>query len=44
MIKQTYFKTVPDFGKYAKGKISLQEVNKGIAFRYIKIKTLWSFL
>ena len=44
MIKQTYLKTVPDFGKYAKEKISLQDLNKGIAFRYNKIKTLWSFL
>jgi hypothetical protein len=40
MIKQTYFKSVPDFGKYTKGKISLQDWNKGISFRNIKIKTL----
>lgn len=39
MINQSYFKSIPDFGKYKKGKIALQDWNKGISFRNIKIKT-----
>lgn len=39
MVGQTYFKSIPDFGKYTKGKISLQDWNKGISFKNIKIKT-----
>jgi len=30
----------PDFGKFTKGKIALQDWNKGVAFRNIKIKAL----
>lgn len=34
------FKVFPEFGKYTKGKIALQDWAKGITFRNIKIKTL----
>lgn len=39
-ISETNFKHFPEFGKYTKGRIGLQDWAKGIAFRNIKIKEL----
>ncbi|MCA0397684.1 MAG: DUF1080 domain-containing protein [Bacteroidetes bacterium] len=39
-ISQTGFKHFPEYGKYTRGKIGLQDWAKGIAFRNIKIKEL----
>lgn len=40
MINQTSFKNFPEFGKYTKGHIALQDWAKGVAFRNIKIREL----
>lgn len=34
------FKRFPEFGKYAKGRIALQDWSKGVSFRNIKVKEL----
>jgi hypothetical protein len=39
-INETWFKSFPEFGKYTKGHIALQDWNKGISFRNIKIRQL----
>ena len=39
-IKQSGFKNFPEFGKYTKGHIVLQDWAKGVSFRNIKIKKL----
>lgn len=43
-IQESGFKKMPEFGKYTKGHISLQDWNKGISFRNIKIKVLKQIL
>jgi hypothetical protein len=40
MIAISKFKTMPDFGKFSKGKISLQDHGNDVWFRNIKIKKL----
>jgi len=40
-VEQSGFKNYPEFGKYIKGHIALQEWAKGISFKNIKIKELW---
>jgi hypothetical protein len=39
-VSQSGFKKYPEFGKYIKGHVALQEWAKGISFRNIKIKEL----
>lgn len=39
-VNETYFKTFAEFGKHTRGHIALQDWNKGISFRNIKIRTL----
>lgn len=39
-IAETNFKNFPDFGKERKGQIALQDWNKGVSFKNIKIKEL----
>ncbi|UYQ94400.1 DUF1080 domain-containing protein [Chitinophaga horti] len=38
-VANTGFKGFPEFGKYTSGKIALQDWNKGVAFKNIKIKS-----
>ena len=40
MIAESKFKSMPAFGKFRKGKISLQDHGNAVAFRNIKIKPL----
>lgn len=40
MVKKSKFKTMPDFGKSKKGRISLQDHNDKVWYRNIKIKNL----
>lgn len=40
LIAQSGFKSFPEFGKHTKGRIALQEWEKGISFRSIKIRKL----
>lgn len=40
MVADSHFKTFPEFGKYTKGHLTLQDWAKGISFRNIKIKQL----
>jgi hypothetical protein len=39
-IAKTHFKEFPEFGKYTKGRIALQDWAKGVYFRNIKIREL----
>ncbi|MCW5911239.1 MAG: DUF1080 domain-containing protein [Cyclobacteriaceae bacterium] len=39
-VAATGFKNFPEFGKYTSGHIALQDWNKGVSFRNIKIKEL----
>ncbi|WP_316803689.1 DUF1080 domain-containing protein [Pedobacter nototheniae] len=39
-VANTSFKNFPEFGKYTSGQIALQDWNKGIAFKNIKLKSL----
>lgn len=40
LITESKFKTMPDFGKFRKGKISLQDHGNAVYFRNIKIQSL----
>jgi len=40
MLAQSKFKSMPDFGRYKKGKIALQDHNDAVSFRNIRIKKL----
>lgn len=39
-IKNTGFVNFPEFGKYTKGQIALQDWNKGVSFKNIKIRSI----
>jgi hypothetical protein len=39
-VRASNFKTHPDFGKYTKGHIALQDWAKGVSFRNIRVKNL----
>ena len=40
LIAESKFKSMPDFGKFRKGKISLQDHGNAVYFRNIKIQPL----
>lgn len=40
LVSKSNFKSYPDFGKYTKGHIALQDWSRGVSFRNIKIREL----
>lgn len=42
LVSKSNFKQYPDFGKYTKGHIALQDWSRGVSFRNIKIRKLQS--
>lgn len=39
-IKNTSFKDFPEFGQYTRGQIALQDWNKGVSFKNIKVRSI----